>query len=292
MLASGDPVGDPEAWPGAMAVFLKEAQAHAWTPAVIGCSEKAGQVWCRHTGFAALELGDEAVVDVDTFTLEGRAMRNVRQMVKRIERAGYTTDVVRARDVSDGERRRALADAAAWRSSETERGFSMALGRVIDPPDPDCVWVVARQDGVMRAFLQFVPWGADGMSLDLMRRDRTAEPGVNELLIVHALAKAPGPRRQARVAELRRVPLCPRAGRAPRRRPGHPRLAADPAVRLALVPDREPLPLQRQVPADLGAAVPGLPAHRRPPADRDGGTGGRGVPHLAVAALVRTGGRR
>ena len=67
----------------------------------------------------------------------------------------------------------------------------MALGRVIDPLDPECVWVVARQDGVMRAFLQFVPWGADGMSLDLMRRDRTAEPGVNELLIVHALNKAP-----------------------------------------------------------------------------------------------------
>ena len=29
----------------------------------------------------------------------------------------------------------------------------------------------------MRAVLHFVPWGADGMSLDLMRRDRAAEPG-------------------------------------------------------------------------------------------------------------------
>ena len=39
----------------------------------------------------------------------------------------------------------------------------------------------------MRAFLQFVPWGPDGMSLDVMRRDRTADAGVNELLIVDAL---------------------------------------------------------------------------------------------------------
>ena len=116
----------------------------------------------------------------------------------------------------------------------------------------------------MRAFLQFVPWGADGMSLDLMRRDRTAEPGVNELLIVARPAQGPGPRHHARVAELRRLPLRPRAGRAPRRRPGRAGLAAGPAVRLPLVPDREPLPLQRQVPADVGAAVPGLPAHRRP----------------------------
>ena len=70
----------------------------------------------------------------------------------------------------------------------------MALGRVVDPRDPDCVLVVARQDGVMRAFLQFVPWGTDGMSLDLMRRDRTADAGVNELLIV---ARAAGGARRS-----------------------------------------------------------------------------------------------
>ena len=191
MLASGDPLGDPEAWPGAISNFLAEAELHAWTPAVIGCSERAGTSWCRPTGFSALELGDEAVVDVATFSLEGRPMRNVRQMVKRIERAGYTTEVLRAGSVSEGERRRALVDADAWRGTETERGFSMALGRLVDPVDPNCVFVVARQDGVMRAFLQFVPWGPDGMSLDLMRRDRTAEAGVNELLIVDALRSCP-----------------------------------------------------------------------------------------------------
>jgi lysyl-tRNA synthetase, class II len=191
MLASGDPLGDPEAWPGAIANFLAEAEHHAWTPAVIGCSEQAGNIWCRETGFSALELGDEAVVDVATFSLDGRPMRNLRQMVKRIERAGYTTEVLRAGSVSAGERRRALVDANAWRGTESERGFSMALGRLVDPVDPNCVFVVARQDGIMRAFLQFVPWGPDGMSLDLMRRDRTADAGVNELLIVDALRSCP-----------------------------------------------------------------------------------------------------
>ena len=191
MLASGDPLGDPEAWPGAIENFLREAERHAWTPAVIGCSERAGHVWTRDTGFDILELGDEAVVDASSFTLEGRPMRNVRQMVKRIERAGYTTEVVRASEVTDGDRRRALADASAWRGTQTERGFSMALGRLVDPVDPDCVLVVARQDGVIRAFLQFVPWGSDGMSLDVMRRDRTADAGVNELMIVDALRSAP-----------------------------------------------------------------------------------------------------
>jgi lysyl-tRNA synthetase class 2 len=191
MLASGDPVGDPEAWPGAIDAFLEEALAHAWTPAVLGCSERAGTVWVRETGMAALELGDEAVVDTSTFTLEGRPMRNVRQMVGRVARAGYAVDVRRARDVPSPERAAAMRDAAAWRSSDTERGFSMALGRLVDDTDPECVFVTARQDGVVRAFLQFVPWGGDGMSLDVMRRDGSVDAGVNELMIATALQQAP-----------------------------------------------------------------------------------------------------
>jgi lysyl-tRNA synthetase class 2 len=191
MLASGDPIGDPEAWPGAMKAFLDEAAAHAWTPAVLGCSEHAGTVWVRETGFAALELGDEAVVTTEDFSLDGRPMRNVRQMVGRISRAGYIVDVCRVRDVDADVRRRAMTDAAAWRSTDTERGFSMALGRLLDDADPECVFVAARQDGVVRAFLQFVPWGRDGMSLDVMRRDSAADAGVNELMIVEALRAAP-----------------------------------------------------------------------------------------------------
>jgi lysyl-tRNA synthetase, class II len=191
MLASGDPLGDPEAWPGAIRAFVEEADRHAWTPAVIGCSELGGQVWCREASYDALELGDEAVVDVSTFTLEGRGMRNVRQMVKRVQRAGYTTEVRRVDDLSAEELTACARQARSWRGAGTERGFSMALGRIGDARDEGCVLVTARQDGRLRAFLHFVPWGEDGMSLDLMRRDRSADPGVNELLIVAALQAAP-----------------------------------------------------------------------------------------------------
>jgi lysyl-tRNA synthetase class 2 len=170
MLASGDPVGDPEAWPGAIKAFLCEAERYAWTPAVLGCSEHGGRVWVRETGFTALELGDEAVVDAEGFSLEGRAMRNVRQMVGRVRRSGYTTEVVRVRDAPAAMRAQALADAAAWRGTETERGFSMALGRVMDEADPDAVVVAASREGRIRGFLQFVPWGRDGLSLDVMCR--------------------------------------------------------------------------------------------------------------------------
>ncbi len=191
MLASGDPLGDPEAWPGAIGPFLTECDRHAWTPAVVGCSEQGALVWHRH-GLDALELGDEAVLSVPEFCLQGRAMRNVRQMVARVERNGYTFQARRLRDIPPTERAEIRAEAASWRGAETERGFSMALGRFGDPADGECVAVTAHDGtGRVRAVLHFVPWGRDGLSLDLMVRDRTAEPGLNEFLIVSALRAAP-----------------------------------------------------------------------------------------------------
>jgi lysyl-tRNA synthetase class 2 len=44
---------------------------------------------------------------------------------------------------------------------------------------------------VIRAVLQLVPWGSDGLSLDLMRRDRAAQPGLNDFLIVETIKVAP-----------------------------------------------------------------------------------------------------
>lgn len=105
MLAGGDPVGDVEAWPGAIEHFMDEARAHSWTPAVMGCSETGGEVWTRETGLTALEPGDEAVVEVADLSLAGRAMRNVRRTVRRIERHGDETRVRRIRDLAPGEPR-------------------------------------------------------------------------------------------------------------------------------------------------------------------------------------------
>jgi lysyl-tRNA synthetase, class II len=193
MLASGDPIGDPEAWPGAIHAFLDEADRHAWVPAVLGCSELGAETWCREGGgLTALELGDEAVVSVGEFTLQGRPMKNVRQMVTRVCRNGYVAEIRRAGDIPRAEIDRMIRQADSWRGSPTERGFSMALGRVGAPGDEDCVIATATKDGVLRAILHFVPWGPDGLSLDLMRRDRSAQPGLNDFLIVETIKSAPG----------------------------------------------------------------------------------------------------
>jgi lysyl-tRNA synthetase class 2 len=189
MLASGDPIGDPEAWPGAIHAFLDEADRHAWVPAVIGCGEQGAEIWSREGDLGALELGDEAVVNIADFTMQGRAMRNVRQMVKRVGRQGYAAQVRRVADIDDEEIRRLVRQADSWRGSPTERGFSMALGRVGRSDDDQCVIATATENGELRAILHFVPWGSDGLSLDLMRRDRGASPGLNDYLIVETIGQ-------------------------------------------------------------------------------------------------------
>ena len=190
MLGSGDPIGDPEAWPGAIHAFLDEAARHAWAPAVMGCSELGAEIWCREGNLTALELGDEAIVDVASFSLQGRQMRNVRQMAARVCRQGYEAQIRRLSEVPPEEVERLVRRADSWRGSPTERGFSMALGRVGGPGDGDCVIATATENGVLRAMLHFVPWGSDGLSLDLMRRERTAQPGVNDFLIVETIKAA------------------------------------------------------------------------------------------------------
>ncbi len=192
MLASGDPIGDPEAWPGAIGPFLEEAERHAWAPAVMGCSELGAEVWCREGGLTALELGDEAIVNTADFSLSGRPMRNVRQMVNRVAKHGYVAQVRRVDDIPGAELDAIIKTADSWRGSQAERGFSMALGRIGTPGDEDCVLATATEDGVVRAVLQLVPWGADGLSLDLMRRDKAAQPGLNDFLIVETIKAAPG----------------------------------------------------------------------------------------------------
>ncbi|MFI1505735.1 phosphatidylglycerol lysyltransferase domain-containing protein [Streptomyces sp. NPDC020597] len=189
-LASGDPLGDPEAWPGAIEPWLAEARAHGWIPAVTGASEEAGTVYARH-GLDALELGDEAVVEVAEFTLEGRAMRTVRQACNRVRRAGYTVRVRRHEDIPADEMAYLLRRADDWRDGAAERGFSMALGRLGDPRDGRCVMLECTDaDGELRALLSFVPWGPHGLSLDLMRRDRQGDNGLTEFMVVELLRRA------------------------------------------------------------------------------------------------------
>ncbi|MCU7727425.1 phosphatidylglycerol lysyltransferase domain-containing protein [Actinoplanes sp. KI2] len=190
-LASGDPLGLPSEWPRAIGQWLADCARHGWTPGVLACGTAGGRAY-QKAGLDVIELGDEAIVDVGGFTLEGRAMRGVRQAVARMRRSGYSCQVVRQRDLPEERFAETVACANALRDGKVERGFSMALSRLGDPEDGDCLLVLCHdEDGRLRGLLQFVPWGRRGLSLDLMRGDRTAPNGLTELMVVAAIEAAP-----------------------------------------------------------------------------------------------------
>ncbi len=190
-LASGDPIGEPEAWGPAIRAWLDTALAYAWTPAVMGASEEGATAYAR-AGLRVIELGDEAILHVRDFCLDEREMRPVRQAVNRVQRAGYTVRIRRHAEISPVEMGHIIELAARWRDTETERGFSMALGRLGDPADGRCVLVEALdQAGREAAVLSFTPWGTGGLSLDLMRRDRESDNGLMEFMVAALVEAAP-----------------------------------------------------------------------------------------------------
>lgn len=186
-LASGDPLGDPRGWPAAIGAWLQLCDSYGWAPGVMGASSAGAQAY-REAGLNALELGDEAILHPHTYKLSGPEMKPVRQAVTRARRAGLTVRIRRHRDLSPGEMALAIKRADEWRDTETERGFSMALGRLGDPADGDCLLVEAIRehddpDEVVVAMLSLAPWGTNGVSLDLMRRSPQSPNGTNELMV-------------------------------------------------------------------------------------------------------------
>ncbi len=190
MLASGDPFGEYSLWPDAIKEFIAIAEEHAWTPAVMGCSDHGGEVWVEHAGMIAVDIGDEAIIQVNDFTLEGRPMANVRQMVNRIRRKGYTSLTLKWSDVDPQTQAELRKLAHEWRYGVAERGFSMSMDRFGEVGDPDTYITIARLNGEIKGLQYYVPWTTDGLSLDRMQCERGTDAGINELMIVDTVEYA------------------------------------------------------------------------------------------------------
>ncbi|GAB2754842.1 bifunctional lysylphosphatidylglycerol synthetase/lysine--tRNA ligase LysX [Terrabacter koreensis] len=193
-LASSDPVGDPDSWRAAIEAWRAEAREFGWVPAVLGTSERGARAYAASGGMRVLRLGDEAVLDPARFDLRRASLSPVRHAATRAARAGVTVQVRRQRDLARDELAHVVARIDDWRHGETERGFSMALGRRGDPSDGDVLLVTAHLAGragpALVGVLGLVPWGRRGVSLDVMRRSPEAPNGVTELMVSELLDRA------------------------------------------------------------------------------------------------------
>jgi lysylphosphatidylglycerol synthetase-like protein (DUF2156 family) len=176
-LISPDPVGPDAERTEVFNAFRTYSEARGWTIAVMG----AGADWLgtyHAAGMHYLYLGDEAIVDCQTFSLEGGKMKGLRQACTRLKKHGYTVQFLDPADIDPAQVTGVLDLISMLRRGEHERGFSMMLGRLFDPKDKGLLLtLVYGPDGRAAAACQFVPSPAiNGYSLDLMRRDPGDHP--------------------------------------------------------------------------------------------------------------------
>ena len=187
-LVSGDPVGDEAEIDDLLAELRRLAHANGWRFAVVGASDAHLDRY-RALGLKPVSIGEEAVLSPREFSLEGRAIRKVRQSVSRLGKAGYSFRVVAADEVAPALEAELEDVSSAWRRGEPERGFSMTID---DLHIPGTVLAVAEDaEGRVGGFLHLAPSQAgEGWSLSAMRRRPDAPNGLTEFLVVEALAWA------------------------------------------------------------------------------------------------------
>jgi lysyl-tRNA synthetase class 2 len=188
LLLSGDPVGPRDALPELLEDVREFADTRGLKLGALGASEQLCPLY-ETLGLRAIYLGDEAVVDLCRFSLEGRPIRKVRQSVTRLSKAGYQAEVheLRALDQVTIERIEEIVEIG--RQGAPERGFSMAMDSLQGEHDHETLVVLARDDaGAIRGVLQFVPcYGRPAVSLSFMRRDPSTPNGLTEFLVVRAI---------------------------------------------------------------------------------------------------------
>jgi lysyl-tRNA synthetase class 2 len=195
-LVSGDPVGDEAEIDWLLAELRRLARAHGWRIAVVGASGEHLDRY-RALGLKPVPIGEEAVLRPQEFSLEGRAIRKVRQSVSRLRKAGYSFRALAADEVGPALEAELEDVSAAWRCGEPERGFSMTID---DLHVPGTVLALAEDPaGHVGGFLHLAPSPAGGgWSLSTMRRRPDTPNGLTEFLVVETLVWA----RETDVSEL------------------------------------------------------------------------------------------
>lgn len=189
-IAAGDPIAASEAIPAVLSDFAQWCRAHDLQPAFWQVRDVHLPAY-RAQGWQALKIGEEAIIDLATFTLQGGAMQNVRTTLRHAEKAGVTVRFFTG-SISDP----ALADGVealsqAWLAAKGEREMGFSLGRWHDAYLTERVIAVAvAADGQPLAFTTFVPVpGRAGWALDQMRRHPQSVAGTMELLLVRAIER-------------------------------------------------------------------------------------------------------
>jgi phosphatidylglycerol lysyltransferase len=192
-VALGDPVGPEQRTSALIRMFLERCDDFGGTP-VFYEVRKEQLFHYADFGLAFVKLGEDATVNLDTFTLDGAHASKHRQTLRRLEKQDATFRVVPGEGLID--RLREVSDDWLRSKAAAEKGFSLGF---FEPSYLSRFPIgVIEQRGALVAFANLWPGPHTfELSVDLMRYRHDAPKEVMEGLLIHLMlwARAQGYRR-------------------------------------------------------------------------------------------------
>lgn len=183
-VAMGEPVGNKADFPELLWSFRAQSDRHGGRPVFYQIGEENMAMYVD-AGFSFFKLGEEAIIPLAHFTMEGSAWAKLRYAHRRMEKLGHTFEVLPVEFVpSHLPRMREISDAWLAAKAVKEKGFS--LGCFDEDYMREFPIAVVRDDsGGIVAFANL--WPGDGrteLSMDLMRHLPGTPPGIMDYLFV------------------------------------------------------------------------------------------------------------
>ena len=182
-VALGDPIGPAEDMNAAIAGFRDHARRNGWQAAFYQVMPDHLERY--HTnGLKSLPIGQEAIVDLNTFTLSGRARKSLRQHYNRVKDRGYRA-VIHEPPIDDDLYDTLHDISDEWLAgTEGEKRFSLGWfhEEYIRPMTIICVY---NPDDEIVAFANVLPeYQLNETTIDLMRHREQMGSGVMDFLFV------------------------------------------------------------------------------------------------------------
>jgi phosphatidylglycerol lysyltransferase len=185
-VALGDPVGDGRDVRELVWQFLELVDRHAGWTVFYEVGEKNLGLYVE-IGLTLLKLGEEALVFLPDFSLEGGGRKSLRQHHQRMLRDGCAIEMLPAARVAEVfPVLTQISD--AWLSAKHTREKGFSLGRFTPDYISRFPVAVVRFHGAIVAFANLWPSTAhEELSLDLMRYSPDAPAGVMDFLFVELM---------------------------------------------------------------------------------------------------------
>jgi phosphatidylglycerol lysyltransferase len=183
-IAMGDPVGLASERAELMWHFAELADRAGAQPVFYRASGELLPILAG-MGYVIRQVGEAAIVDIESFSLKGKAQQNLRTARNRCEAEGCAFEMLPPGGAHGlAIELRGVSDAWLRKQAGGEKGFSMGY---FDIPYLDRTPVgLVRQDGRIIAFANVLMAGGRA-TIDLMRYVEAAPPGVMDYLFVNLI---------------------------------------------------------------------------------------------------------